>query len=106
MGEYYTIQQGESLSTIAHKLGFKSYKTIYNHPQNGDFRELRPNPNLIHPGDKLYIPDKEGKSEECASGKTHRFVITRDVRRIEIKVLDIDNQPLVETPYKLFLDGK
>jgi hypothetical protein len=106
MGENYSIQQGESLVTIAHKFGFLNYTTIYNHPQNVDFRKLRPNPNLIHPGDLLYIPDKEQKEVARATGQAHTFVVKRDVRRIEIKVLDIDGEALTQTPYKLFLDGE
>src|SRR4051812_39592115 len=105
MGEQYAIQQGESLITIAHKFGFLNYKTIYNHPKNADFRKLRPNPNLIHPGDPLYIPDKAPKKEKCATGKGHTFVVGRDIRRIELKILDIDGEPLKKTPYRLFLDG-
>jgi hypothetical protein len=45
------------LSAIAKRFGISSYGKIYNDPHNDEFRELRPNPNLIQPGDQLWIPD-------------------------------------------------
>lgn len=106
MGVQYTIQQGESLVTVAHKFGFLNYKTIYDHPKNADFRKRRPNPNLIHPGDSLYIPDKFIRYEKCETGKRHTFAVKPDTRRIEVKVLDIDGEPLKSTAYELLLDSK
>lgn len=52
----YTVKPGDTLSAIASKHGMK-WQDIYNHPSNADFRRKRPNPNLIHPGDVIMIPD-------------------------------------------------
>ena len=53
----YTVQKGDNLSKIARRNGLRSWKTIYYHPDNEGFRRLRPNPNLIYPGDVVQIPD-------------------------------------------------
>ncbi len=53
---YYEVAGGDTLLDIAVSFGFHSYKPIYNHPNNSEFRRKRPNPNLIHPGDVIYIP--------------------------------------------------
>lgn len=53
---YYTVQPGDSLSTIAQQqCGSASYETVagiyyYNSAVIG------PDPNLIYPGQELYIP--------------------------------------------------
>jgi len=57
MGTRYTVKSGDSLSKIARSKGLPSWRIIYNHPDNADFRRKRPNPNLIHPGDTLVIPN-------------------------------------------------
>lgn len=52
----YTVKSGDTLSAIARKHGM-TWQDIYNHPTNEAFRQKRPNPNLIQPGDVIMIPD-------------------------------------------------
>ena len=52
MGTEYIVKKGDYLVKIAHEHGFDDWRTIYNHPDNVAFRARRPNPNLIHPGDR------------------------------------------------------
>jgi hypothetical protein len=56
MSTAYTVQRGDNLSVIAKRNGLRSWKEIYNDPENADFRRKRPNPNLIFPGDVVMIP--------------------------------------------------
>ena len=58
MATTHIVKRGENLPMIAKKYGFHDWKTIYDHPNNREFRKKRPNPNLILPGDQLFIPDK------------------------------------------------
>ena len=54
---YHTVAQGECLSTIAASYGFRDYRTVYNDPANAEFREKRPNPNVIWgSADVLWLP--------------------------------------------------
>jgi hypothetical protein len=56
MTTYHTVRPGENLSLIARKYGLKSWKDIYRYDANSDFRDKRPNANLIFPGDVVVIP--------------------------------------------------
>lgn len=58
MSTRYVVKAGDTLGKIALAHGFRSYKDIYDHPDNTAFRAKRPNPNLIFPGDVLMIPNK------------------------------------------------
>jgi hypothetical protein len=53
----YTIKSGDTLSKIAKQAGITDWRTIYNDPQNADFRKKRPDPDKIYPGDTIWIPD-------------------------------------------------
>jgi hypothetical protein len=53
----HKVIQGETLSSIAKHYGFGSIDVIYNHSDNANFKSLRPNPDIIHVGDEIYIPD-------------------------------------------------
>lgn len=59
MGTPYTVQPGDTLSGIARDHGFASWREIYDHEDNADFRRRRPDPNRISPGDVLMLPDRE-----------------------------------------------
>ena len=45
---------------------------IYQHAKNADLRRLRPNPNILYPGDTVVIPAHELKSFVLATGKRHK----------------------------------
>lgn len=55
----YTVKAGDSLARIARRHGVSSWGTLYNAPENAHFRTLRPDPNKIMPGDRLYIPESK-----------------------------------------------
>ena len=57
MSTPYTVQRGDTLTKIAREHGFRSWRALYSHPDNAGVRRLRPNPDLIFPGDVIQIPD-------------------------------------------------
>ncbi len=63
----YVVQSGDSLSRIARRHGVSSWGTLYNAPENSEFRKLRPDPNRIQPGDRLYIPEQKTPSAKEAA---------------------------------------
>jgi N-acetylmuramoyl-L-alanine amidase len=101
----YVVQAGDYLSKIAHQHGFPDWRTIYNHPQNADFRRRRPNPNLIYPGDQLFIPDKDPKTVDVPSGKSTTFVLHGATEKLEIRLIDFEGHPLAGVACALTLDG-
>ena len=57
MAQVHEVKQGECLSSIARRFGFRDWKKIYQHPMNADLRQKRPNPNVLHPGDRIFISE-------------------------------------------------
>jgi len=64
----YIVKPGDSLGAIAKRVGVASWRELYNHPRNAEFKRKRPNPNVIHPGDKLYVPGDDGTDSPGADG--------------------------------------
>lgn len=62
----YRIVRGDNLSKIAKRYGLGSWREIYFHAANTAFRQLRPNPNLIHPGDCVMVPQATQVSRPIA----------------------------------------
>lgn len=68
----YVIAQGDCIDSIALKHGFFP-DTLWNHGQNAELKSLRKDPNVLYPGDKLFIPDIQIREVDKATEKRHRF---------------------------------
>jgi len=106
MAEYHTVEQGEYLGLIARHHGFASYTTIWNHDNNTDLRNLRQNPNILLPGDQVFIPDKLVKTAEAGSGKSTRFKVVLDKVLLRLKLDELFGQPLANVQCEIRVDGK
>jgi hypothetical protein len=106
MAEMHTVEQGECLSSIAKEFGFSDWRTIYNHAQNADFRRLRPNPNLIFPGDRIFIPDKQTKDEARATDAEHPFQLNVKTTTVRIRLRDEKDEPFKNKKIKLVIAGE
>lgn len=90
----HTVAKGETLTRIAKQYKYSSWKKIYDHPDNGAFREKRPDPNIIYPGDEIIIPDIVPKKMSAKAGKSHTFCIKKEVEVVKIKLQDGSGTPL------------
>lgn len=116
MAGYHTVRQGEYFALIAKEAGIRNWRTIYNHPRNADLRSKRPDPNVLFPGDRIYIPDKTTKTATCATGKTYVFKVPAPTIQIQIKLKEQrEGKPLKnakcilkvgDTEYPLTTDGE
>lgn len=93
----HTVRQGECLSSIAARYGF-SWETLYNAPENEDFRRRRPNPNLLYPGDVLVIPDRLAVGRTVPTGAQHTFRVHRQRKRLYVEFRHL-GEPEVGVPY-------
>ena len=105
MSGIYEAKQGDCLSSIAARFGFKSYHSIYDHPDNADFRKKRPNPNLLYPGDILHIPDLKLREQDCSTDRLHEFCLVRPLVKLRIKMLDHERKPYKYKKYKITIDS-
>lgn len=88
MGQQYLVKQGDCLSSIAKRFKLPGYKTIYDHPQNAELRRKRPNPNVIFPGDRVFVPDKSRKEEQGATEQRHIFALKGEPVKLRIRLQD------------------
>ena len=102
----YTVKQGEYLSKIAKSFGFADYKAIWDHPENAEFKKKRKNPNILYPGDNLFIPAKEGKEISGVTEQRHRFQVKRSPLKLRLMLKDINFNPLAQTKCVFHVDGE
>jgi N-acetylmuramoyl-L-alanine amidase len=96
MSQWHTVQRGEVLSHIAADAGFFDPDTIWNAPENADLRKLRPDPNVLVEGDRVFIPDKVPKEMSAASGQLHAFELGTGQLVLRLRVLDSGGAPVAK----------
>jgi N-acetylmuramoyl-L-alanine amidase len=102
---YYTIEQGDCISSIAYEHGF-DWEKIWKHPQNAKLKAERNNPNVLYPGDVVFIPDKEEKWVARATEKRHSFVRKGVPALVRLALVDRDGNPRANERYILDIEGK
>jgi len=101
----YTVQQGDHLSKIAHAMGFSSYHTIWDHPNNAALKQQRQNPNVLFPGDVLFIPDRETREESRPTDQKHKFQKKKPDLKLRLTLEDIYEKPIANASCVLMLGG-
>lgn len=97
----YTVSQGDCLSSIAKAHGLADWRVIYHHAQNAKFRALRPDPNVIYPGDQVFVPELEEGIEGAVTDKLNPFKLKASPVKLRIVLLNEDHHPMPNTPYTL-----
>lgn len=95
----HTVVQGEHIAGIAAQHGFRDFRTIWNHPRNAALKEERKNPNVLFPGDQVFIPDREARDEARPTDARHRFVLAVQGLQLRVKVIDLRDQPVERTAF-------
>jgi hypothetical protein len=101
----HIVRDGEYLSSIAAEYGFSNYTSIWLHPENAELKAKRKNPNVLLPGDKLYIPDRETKTMSVSTGKLHKFQLSASPVRLRIVIRDENGEPLANAVFRLTIEG-
>ena len=99
----YVVVEGDCIESISAGAGFL-WTTIWNHPQNAALKKARLTPNLLLPGDRVHIPDKELKLVDRPTDQLHRFVRKGLPCKLRLCIKWSD-EPRRDTPYVLVIDG-
>src|SRR5438552_2705088 len=104
MAEKHIVQQGETISSIAAQAGFANFHTILDRPENAKLRQERQNAHVLFPGDEVFIPDRQEKTESARTGQRNFFEGDVQPLLVRIKFRDINNKPLDQNTMCLFED--
>jgi hypothetical protein len=98
---YYTVEPGDTMVRIAHKFNFPLWQTIYDHADNAELKKKRPDPQVLYPGDRVFIPEPREKTVSVETGRTHVFRQPPLRAVLRIVVQDENGKPCANKPYIL-----
>ncbi|MFC2172651.1 peptidoglycan-binding protein [Acidobacteriota bacterium] len=104
-GIKYTVKQGDCIESIAHKSGH-FWETLWQHGDNAALKQKRQNPNVLLPGDIVYIPEKHPKKKSCATDRRHRFKRKGVPSKLRLVFKDEEDKPRAGLAYTLEIDGE
>lgn len=90
----HVVAQGEHMSGIAAQHGFSNYKALWDHPNNADLKKERENPNVLFPGDKVFVPEREVRKESIPADARSSFVLEVKPLKLRVKLLDLSDDPI------------
>lgn len=99
----YVARQGDCIASIAFQHGLFP-ETIWNHPNNAVLKENRVNQNILHPGDIVFVPEKEERVESCATEQRHRFRRNGIPSKLRLRLLT-NGEPRANETYIVDIDG-
>jgi hypothetical protein len=106
MAAYYIVKQGDYVARLAAEAGFSSYDAVWDHPNNAQLKAKRKDPNILLPGDQIFIPDKEQREELRPTDQRHEFVAKRQELRLRVVLEDIFEKPVAGAPCVLTVEGQ
>lgn len=101
----HVVEAGEHLSSISERYGFADFEQIWMADANAELRQKRKDPHQLVPGDQLAIPGRRLVKHRRQTGQTHVFRVHVEKTKLRLKLLDVADEPLVNTPCILSVDG-
>ena len=98
------VTPGDSIPSIAQDSGHFS-ETIWNYGENAELKAKRKNPNLLYPGDDVFVPAIRLKDFSCATDTRHSFKRKGVPAKLKMQLFLL-GEPRRNEPYTLILDDE
>ena len=99
----YVVREGDTISSIAYRNGL-FWRSVWDYPDNNHLKNMHRDPEILFPGDIVYIPDKKIRIEDCETGSRHSFRRIDIPEKLHLQFLE-DNEPRANEDYVLNIDG-
>ena len=105
MSGFHRVKEGEHISLIAARNGFRDYRTVWDNAGNATLRQTRQNPNTLMPGDAVFVPDKTDRNEAAETGRRHVFFSHARHLMLRIVGLDVHRTAIVAASWTIQHEG-
>jgi LysM domain len=100
----HTVKQGDTLARIARRYGLRSWKQVWDAPENEALRKKRKSPHVLHPGDRVAVPGITVHECERPVDQVHRLIVKPDAKlTLRLNLLGKKREPLQGATSKIFV---
>lgn len=100
----YVVKEDDCMSSIAEASGH-FWQTIWDDPANAKLKEVRKDPNVLLPGDKVTIKPITKKTVSKATNASYRFRRKGVPAKLHLRLLKY-GEPRANESYRVDIDGK
>ena len=100
-GDYrpYIVRQGDHLARLAYVHGFDANE-VWSHESNAELRVMGRTPEILNPGDILYLPVKPKEGLAFSAGTSNRYRAQVPTVKVSMAFKDAD-RVLADEPYEV-----
>ena len=80
------VAPGDCLSSIAKRFGL-TWPILWNAPENAGLRAKRKDPNILYPGDQVFVPETQAKQDPAATGRRHTYEVDIEPTFVKLRFL-------------------
>lgn len=102
---HHRVRQGECMASIAAGTGFLP-DVLWNHPENRELKDRRRNPSILFPGDVVFIPEKETRTDSGGTEERHRFQRRGRTVALRLTLADEQGDAWADTRYRLRIESR
>ena len=96
----YIVRQGDYLTKLGHTMGFDP-DAVWNHAKNKQLRDRRPDRDMLHPGDLLWIPDApEVRRLGVKPFMSNRYAANIPKKPVEVRLV-VGGEAVAKEPYAI-----
>jgi len=104
-GRRVLVAAGDTALRIAARHGFRRLSSVWLHPENAALRALRRSPDVLAPGDELFVPELEPRLEGADTTKRHVYLAPQPRERLRARFEWSDRTPMAGRAFTLELEG-
>jgi hypothetical protein len=82
----YTVQPGDCIGSLAEANGLL-WQTVWDHSENTALKEKRKDPNILFPGDVVFIPEIRLRIETKPVDQKHKFIRKGIPAKIRLRIM-------------------
>ena len=97
----HIVKDGEHLPGISERYGFRNHMTVWDRPENAGLREQGRLPEILLPGDEIFIPEQTRETVVGSTGQFHAIVLRSERLELRLRVRDLGAQPIADAECRL-----